>query len=383
VLWLPWLMVIWQVVREGKREPRRPLAEWRVPVLIAALGGWVLVQIVATAYARGAGAQYPASRYMDTLAFGAMANAVAAAWLASQPASRLRASFHHVLAGVWIVALGLGLREVTTLSFDSQLPSAREYYDKAEGNMRRYLGTNNPKELAYPDIPFPDANALVERLGKPSLRALMPVPIRTPLELKSAGDSPSFRENDARGADSAQPPRAGLSPPTPPLDWTKTWGSFDAAGTVGTWTSAPITATLRGWLIFETAGQVGDPNEGVRLELRDARTDALLAEVRPDRVPGNSWRAAYVRTPRQPFVIVAHDGHAARWLAFSGPSEMGVLSYWAWRATKAGWVLVYLAASASVVLGIIALRSRERSGDGSAAVEASTARSSATKPHVA
>jgi hypothetical protein len=362
----------------------------------------VLVQVFATAYARGKGADYPASRYMDTLAFGAMANAVALAWLLKGPRDQEIKGLNNqagfpgrrrfvpwsfgllvFLAAGWVATLTFGLHEVTVRNVGTELPDAKKYYVKAEGHMRRYLGTNDPKQLAYPDIPFPSADGLVERLAKPSLRALMPLPIRAPLPLKPAGEALAFVENDARGSDPEKPPRAGLSPQTPPLDFAPSWGSFNAAGKgageLGVWRSAPLQPILRGWLKFETAGQTGDPNEGVLLELRDAQTDALLARIRPDRVPGESWRAAYVRTPQQPFVVVANDRHAARWLAFSGPSEMGALSYWAWRATKRGLLLLYAATAATVGLAAMATRQRMRSGSASASLEIPASRSSAAQ----
>ena len=403
VLWLPWLVVVGRVVAGAAARSSRFAGGGGDSVAaetIAALGGWVLIQIVATAYARGIGGDYPASRYMDTLAFGAMVNGVALAWLLkgpkdqgtkgpetkddeleTDPVTSTRSRWSAVLgpwsfgpwslgplllllALAWLATLAFGLHEVTDRNLRYELPDAKKYYVKAEGHMRRYLGTNDPRQLAYPDIPFPSAEGLIERLAKPSLRALMPVPIRAPLPLTAAAAVPGFRENDARGADPDRPPRAGLSPTTPPLDSTTTWGSFNADGKgaaeTGTWRSQPITPVLSGWLKFETAGQVGDPNEGVLLELHAARTDALLARIRPDRPSGDSWRAAYARTPNEPFVVVAHDRHAARWLAFSGPAEMGRLSYWAWRITKHGFWIMYVAGAAGLCLAIAAMAATHR-----------------------
>lgn len=396
VLWLPWLVLACFVLRTPagprtiRRNPEPPSSSTtaedgreayaiRTSQVIVALGGWTLVQVVATAYARGVGADYPASRYMDTLAFGAMANGLALAWLVAwrrypAPASdrahsdrgseTVRVIGLGVLTLAWLGTLGAGLHRVTVLSFRHELPDARKYYDKAEGHMRHYLATDDPRALAYPDIPYPSAESLIERLANPHLRALMPVPLRAPLPLRPAAPVAAFAENDARRADPERPPRLGLSPATPPLDAAKTWGSFVAAGKgageTGTWRSKPVVPTIPGWLKFETAGQLGDPNEGVLLELRDAATDALLARVKPDRMPGDTWRAAYVRTPERPFVVVAHDRHAARWMGFSGPVEMGRWSYRAWRAAKLGLVLLYGAGALTWILGVVALRTRSR-----------------------
>ncbi len=327
---------------------------------LVALGGWVLVQIVATAYARGAGADYPASRYMDTLTFGAMVNALALGWLISgAPANdRPRSSLPFILlAAVWLVTLGVGLHRLMNDVLRYELPDARKYYVKAEGHMRRYLASNDPQQLAHPDIPFPSAEGLIERLARPSLRALMPLPIRAPIDMAGAPANAAsvFVENDARGADVEHPPRTGLSPGLPPLDAAKTWGSFDrelGSAATGEWKSAPLVATRGGWLKFETAGQLGEP--GVALELHAAHSGDFLVAIKPDKVPRDSWRAAYVRAPREPFILIARDTDPARWLAFSGPVEMGTFSYRAWRASKHGFLMMYLAAAATVILGGVA-----------------------------
>ena len=73
-------------------------------------------------------------------------------------------------------------------------------------------------------------------------------------------------------------------------------------------------------------------------------------------------RAAYVRAPQVPFVVVARDDSAARWLAFSAPVEMGQLSYYAWRCTKHGWLIADVAAALAALLGFAALATRRAAG---------------------
>jgi hypothetical protein len=298
---------------------------------------------------------------MDTLAFGAAANALALGWLLTLPAvHRLARPARFTLAVAWILALGLGLNGLIRGGVAGELAEAKAYYLKAEGNMRRYLATNDPRHLTGPDIPYPNADALVERLARPKLRALMPVPLRTPLPLEPAtpaGGSP-FIENDARQADPKAPQRAGLSPATIPLDYAPSWGSHGAGGegspAQGEWKSRPVALTHPdGWLRFETAGQLGEP--GLALELQDATSGAVLATVKPTRVPGDSWRAAYVPKPSVPFVVVARDQDPNRWLAFSGPAEMGPLSHWAWRANKHGVLIFTITAGVTLVLGLATL----------------------------
>lgn len=373
ILWLPWVLAAWRVLRAPSPAARAPTAGasatgvsgWGGQAIVA-LGGWVLVQILATAYARGAGADYPASRYMDTLAFGAMANGAALAWLLSLPSAARPAwaRFAGVAVAVaWVVTLGWGLRDILERNLRWELPDARKYYDKAEGHLRRYLATNDPKQLAFPDIPFPSAQGLIDRLARPSLRALMPVPVRTPLEMKpdDPASAPSaFRPNTAINVDIVHPPRDGLSATTPPLDYTTTYGSAAAGGAPAgsaTWRSAPLAAPRGGWLKFETAGDLGDAGAAVALTLTDPVSNRTLARVAPSKVPGHAWRSAYVRAPSGPFVITATDAAPAPWLAFSPPVEMGSGSYWAWRLTKHGLLIVYVSAVAAIAL--LALGTRE------------------------
>lgn len=354
VMWLPWLLLAWRVLK-----PLSPASSDAIAAqTLLALGGWVLIQIVGTAYARGVGAEYPASRYMDTLTFATMANGIGLAWMLSgrAPAPRVWRVAVPVVALAWLITLGFGLRHLLRDVLLIELPGAKEYYVKAENNMRRYLTTDNRKILEDPAIPYPNADGLRERLANPHLRALMPIPIRAPLTLQPAQTSAVFRENDTRPFAWNKAPRAGLSPATAPLETAVTWGSFAPTGAegsaIGEWRSGPVTASLPGWLKFETAGHLGNPNGGVALELRSAATDRLLATVRPSKVPGDTWRAAYVRSPREPFIVVARDEHVARWLAFSPPVEMGRWSYLAWQATKHGLFIAGLAAFLAAALAI-------------------------------
>jgi hypothetical protein len=358
ILWLPWLLAAWLLLPWRRNSSPAPTSlDYRRAETLLALGGWVLVQIVATAYARGVGADYPASRYMDTLAFGATVNGLGLLWwLQRQPLGRKRLAGYGI-ALAWLLTLGFGLRGLLNDVIRYELPDAKKYYITAEGRMQRFLATNDPRQLAYKDIPFPSAEGLIERLRKPSVRALMPLPIRAPLRLTPAGTGGGFDLNDARNADVEFPPRAGLSPTTPPLDAAKTWGSYGGAGPAE-WQSEPLKPTGAAWLKFETAGDIGRP--GISLELRDAASQEPLAEIRPTKPPHDSWRAAYVRMPRRPFVVVARDESATGWLAFSGPTEMGRLSWWAWQLTKNGLLILSVAAGTTLLLGIFAWRTSPR-----------------------
>ena len=357
ILWLPWFLVAMSVLR--RRADFSPPATVHLAQTITALGGWVLVQLLATAYARGAGADFPASRYMDTLTFGAMVNALCLAWLLTPAArlpTRLSSAFLRALSLAWLVTFLFGVTDLVTRNLDSELPDAKKYYVAAEAHMRGYLATDDPAQLAFPEIPYPSAGGIIDRLSHACVRALMPAVLRAPLALRSAAPSP-FAENHASQRSLATAPRLGLSPATVPLASSPTWGSFDPTtgpATTGEWISAPLTSPLGAWLKFETAGQLGASPATLSLELRDPTTHALLATLAPSKLPGDTWRAAYVRAPRTPFVVVARDADPARWLAFSAPVEMGHLSYLASRCTKHGLLLAQLAAALAALLTLLA-----------------------------
>jgi hypothetical protein len=181
--------------------------------------------------------------------------------------------------------------------------------------------------------------------------------------LENEGAAGVFERNRAIGFNLVNPPQLGLSSRTPPLDSTSTWGSH-ATGTgpkaTGEWRSKSLPAPgpkVR-WLRFETAGHLGEP--GVSLQLRSAADDRLLAEVKPSRVPGDTWRTAFVPAPGEAYRIVALDRDPARWLAFSGPAEMGGLSYLAREATRHAPLVFGVTAGATTLLAAVAFLARRR-----------------------
>ncbi len=354
VLWLPWLLVL----RHALRGPADEGATHRTAQTIAALGGWVVLQVAATAYARGAAGEYPASRYMDTLAFGMAVNAIALAWLASRGAdssSRARRIWV-VFALAWLSLVATGLWHHTHYVLRTALPDTVKYLREAELVTRSYLVTGDRADLLSDNIPYPGTDNFIARLTRPSLQPFYPASVRPPLPLRAAAaQTETFHENLAHYRMDANAPRHGLHPPTTGLAAHPTWGSFGETGNAaqGEWRSAPL-ATQRAWLKFETAGDLGRGD--LSLELRDADTDALLAKVQPSKTPGDAWRAAFARAPLRPFVVVARDADAAGWMAFSAPVEMSAPSYWASRLVRHGVLILECAATAAAILGLWAWR---------------------------
>jgi len=356
LLWLPWFWLAAAVLR------RRPIPVPAFAELLLGLGGWVLLQVLATAYARGAGGPAPASRYSDTLAAGLAINGLCLGWLAQEwLADRPRARAGLAAAGsAWALLLTLCAVHRTRAIWRDELTPAKQSFYYCEQNVRHFLATGDRAFLDHNEIPYPSADVLFDRLQIPELRRILPVTVRPALALTARPEAAGFIRADTRRPQAAPAPTAGgaagLSPRTPPLDQAVTWGSYGAApGAV--WHSQPLQTTLHGWLWFVLAGDAG--GSGSVLELRAPDSGRLLAAVRPDRSPGDGWRSAYVRSPAGPFVVAASEQEAGHWFAFSEPVEMGSLSYGAWRAMRQGFLLAEIA---GVTAGLAALAAAGAAG---------------------
>jgi len=355
VLWLPWTWLVVWVVFASRVLPGQSRA---FGYFVLGLGVWVWLQLLATAYARGAGGPPPASRYIDTLVFGLVANALGLVWLATpvllaRPARRLLALCAVAWIGIFIWGAQAELRQI----FIAELPPVKVYHDYCEINVRNYLYTGNEKFLDHEEIPYPGAVAFLQRISLPALRSRLPATVRLPLTLTAAAST--FISSDLR---IIHPPAPGLSPTTPPLIYRRTWGSCTAPAKPSTdleFTSGPVRAPFGGYLKFEITGDVSA--SGNYLELHDAFTDATLTTIRPDKAPGNSWRAVYVPAPSEKFVIRAHGAMGATPFAFSEPVEIPAASYWAWILNKNGQLIAVLAAIVALFLGGLAWLTRRSS----------------------
>lgn len=310
----PWLLL-------ALRWWRRPGPSATGELVVLAAGLWVALQFAATAYARGGHGDWPATRYLDTVGFGLVVNAVALALLLPPP--REGARLGPVAAAVWLGLVGLGLYRQTEEAFTIELPGVAFISKQREENTRAYLASGDARQLDR-EIPYPSKDTLIERLSHPEIRAILPASVRPALPLTAAASSaPVF----APGA---------IAPDFRAFTGRTVWGSFSAAGlrNTGEWRSAPVTNLRPGYWRIETAGAFGDPRVG--LDLVSATTGETVAHVMPSKSPDDDWRAAYVALPAGAFCFVAHDRSLDHWLAFSEPAELPALSYWAWRAVKHG-----------------------------------------------
>jgi len=350
ILWLPWGCLAWRVARGAGGAGRG------AGIALSGLGAWVMLQLLATAYVRGAGGNPPPSRYVDTLIVGGIVNALAIGWLAGFGGpGRTERKFHAAMALLWLlVFVGGGVAQLSRV-FRDDLPEGKRYRFYCIENVRNYLATGDEAYLRHPEIPYPGTGGFLAHLRTPPLQEWLPASVRLPLAMTGA-ESRGFSRVDSRRPQDAPPP-PGEAAPAPglpagcqTLSNAIYWSSFGAGGPAGgaTWASAPLSPPRTGLLKFEVAGQTAGTGAGI--ELKDAATGAVLASVHLDKTPGDSWRSAYVRAPSRPFVVVAHNDAQDGWIAFSQPVEIGTLSYLAWRCVKNGLFLAELSAGAALAL---------------------------------
>ncbi|MEI6107196.1 MAG: hypothetical protein WCR49_09290 [Opitutae bacterium] len=353
VLWAPLVALLIVVIRH-----RRSPAKENFPLFLLGLGGWAGLQIFASAYARGVGAGWPASRYVDTLVLGLLANALALAWLGSLAARPLSRYLTAAFGVVWLAVLGIGLNVQSQSIYADVLPDDRRYSDACESNVRNYLATHDVAFLQGPDIPYPGTGSFLERINLPALQAIMPVSVRRPLRLDSVHPGP-FRLNDTLprppqpdDPDNTHPGPAtgslGLAPTFPALACARTWGSH-GAGTTGEWISLAVSVPRSAYLRFRVAGDFGDP--GTNLLVRDPTLGFVLAQVPPPgaRRPAK-WQTANVFVSGGRIEIRGRLEDTSRWFAFSEPVEMAPLSYWASQTVKCGRYLWPVAAVLALLL---------------------------------
>jgi len=314
VAYLPWLILALRVTFARDHRALDP----RERVIVAA-GGWVIVQFLAAAYARGAGGTWPASRYFDTHTAGILVNLGAfLILLIRQPMPAwLRRTGHAALAA-WCLAIGHGLYQHAERVARGDLPQVASWFQRSMVNTRLYLGTGDLSWMKEGEVPYPSADALVERLSHAELKALMPVSVRAAHPLYQ-----DFTDGFSPDA---------VSPSTPGLVVAPTWGSFDAVKGVaatGVWRSQTLQPPEFGYLKIETAGDLRRAR--VSLEVWSDDLTRQIGRIEPSKTPGDQWRASYIRMPKEAFRLVAKDEDPGAWLAFGAPVPMAAGSYWCWR----------------------------------------------------
>jgi hypothetical protein len=306
VMYLPWALCMFVMVTTNASRSRLCVE------ILCAIGLWVIAQAAAIAYSRGANGNIAiASRYMDILGLGAVANALCALYLVRTMSwtgkPRTAALF---FGAIWMAgslggAATLGLQKVWS-------GPGKEVLLPMEENVRGYVATHDRKYLAG-DLPYPDANRLASLLDDPTIRRILPAIVRPALPLAIPGDSGNpFIAN-------GYPAGIGTRP------YEKSWGSYSQSGpeSRGSVESEVVRPKLP-YLLFEVAGNPRGTTALSLLNIETGQQAPVTANIQID----DNWRAGIVRVPGRSLHIVARDDSTEDWLAFREPRELGRLTYY-------------------------------------------------------
>jgi hypothetical protein len=283
--------------------------------LIVGLSIWVVLQSAAIAYGRGAGGALPATRYLDFLSLGFVANTMALLAVVDR-ARGSRAATRVALAVLvsWLVVGAVGVDRLTDQSL-TNLNLWRQFFSAHAANVRRFVVTDEVAEFKAKrplvDLPYPSQERLAALLQDPDVRRFLPASIREPIRVQ-----PRLITNAA-----FVPEALDTGIPRDPL--VRGWWSLSDEGrrAQGRFESAPAgPCRAGGHLAFQVSGYLGW--KGQYLAVKDLRT-GLERAVRPSRVAEESWVEARVPCPEGPFAIVAIDATPDSWFGFREPVEYG------------------------------------------------------------
>jgi hypothetical protein len=341
LLWAPFLALAAELLLGRARRVEGTFA-W----VVLGLGGWVLAQVLASAYARGAEGGYPASRYLDTLALGLITNAFALALLAS----RWKGAGRLLLAAValaWVGFAGHGAYRLAHRIYTGDLPVTRAYLERCEASVRAYLATGQASVLQAGEVPYPNPDVLRPHLDHPAIRALLPASVRPPLRLETARGAEvlALQRNPAATATAGNPAPAA-----------RHWSSQGRSP--GEWQSVVLRFDRRTTLRLQIAAQFGaTPPE---LEWRDGQLGRTLARIELPARPDGQWREVELTLPSGPAYLLVRTGTDG-WVAFTEPVEVARLSAWAAAAAAAGSAWWKLAVALGLVLAFVdAWRGRDK-----------------------
>lgn len=294
---------------------------------VVALAAWAWLQAIGVAYARGVNGMPPVVRYHDILTLGLLAAFTSALILVkNSPQGILRRLPALTLLVAWVLSAAAGLERRTRESYAALLPEKKHASMTQEFNLSAFVATGNRAYLDHkPDADigyYGGANQLAAFLTDPVIRTILPASIREPLPVRWPGVP-----TDGAARDPSQTAPHGLSDPDAFSTYTA-----DAGGGLlhaeSDWISPPRLPFLQ----FRVAGDPGRPG----LSLGLMTESGMFVRVRPARIPVGGWTTVNVRSPRDRFRILVDDSSATGWLAFSGPREMGHLSYYAeWLTQRA------------------------------------------------
>jgi len=284
---------------------------WTDAVLLALLA-WTMLQCAATAYGRGAGGgpNILASRYLDLLTVNLVLGFIFAV-------REFVGTTRMVIAAIWSVAVISGVVQQSLYQWQGAIVPNIARDNRREVNVRSFLATGDTaclRNKPFGDIPYPSADALLERLKSPAIQNVMPSSVRRPVSIL-VGTPHTPQEL----------PQTLALPPWPIA--MSTWSLRSTAGTFQ-WRSAEQPDSTLPVLRFRVAGDLGNPACRIRLVVRNAASEVSVA---PESSPGEHWKTVNVFRPPGKWWMEATGTGDGAWFAFSGPIEVG---RWSWFVEK-------------------------------------------------
>ncbi len=146
--------------------------------LILGMGIWVVLQAAIYAYGRGVGGMTPAWRYMDVLAFLALANGLSVVVLLE----RLQKSANGIRLwqgafAIWVIGCLFGLWNLSSQAWRKYIPQFQHEQTAQLDVSRKFLATDNPAVFANKpgeELPVGNVDADVWLLRNPQVRSILP-----------------------------------------------------------------------------------------------------------------------------------------------------------------------------------------------------------------
>lgn len=300
---------------------------------------WVALQLTAISYSRGNQGVFLSSRYLDLVLINVILSFL---FLLTKFTGRLRLA----LAALWLPLVLSGLWTETQRRWAGEIAGYIRCRQQEEINVSNYLRTNDPSHLRdkpFQEIPYPDAEALIQRLSHQSIRDILPASVRTPVPLASV--VPEELRVPEKLSDSPAP--VAFS----------TWGLPKTQGAI-LWRSAVQKASPAGMLHLKVAGDLGTPGKAFSLKIKSAQGEV---SVLPDAPPGERWKNINIRKPKGDWVLEASANEPIGWFAFTEPVELGTGSYLVRKLLKHHFMVTSVA-GLLIAAGILSSFFRSRKG---------------------
>ncbi len=303
----PWALVLftpalWFIIRRTRSRTTSP-----DDAVLLGLLAWLLLQCLATAYARGGSGAVLSPRYLDLLAVNV---ALGLLFLLREFSGRPRLW----LAALWLAAVVAGLAQQSRAMWHDFVAPNIPRQQRQEANVRAYLRTGDSAHLLnqpWGEVPYPVGEVLVQRLSYPVIQAIMPPSVRRSVPV--ANGAP---DRIPAGMPAAQRPVAlstwSGTPATPPVPWRS---ATQSAGAL------PV---LRFWI----AGDLDPSGRAGRLVVKSAAGEVPVV---PESASGTRWKSVNVFRPAGEWWLEAEGTANGAWFAFTEPVEVG---RWTWAAEK-------------------------------------------------